>query len=354
MVTTGWAKSFIARHPVFKRENAEILDAKRFEACTRANLSPFFDKFHTLWEQYKLDPALTFNFDETSINFTQKFRGKVIVSSQSEGINAAQPDRIASVTLSLCIPARGTALDSILLWPQKNIPNEFRYFPSHRIQVLPSTSSYQTRLSFEQCMLGYYIPAMMHRRRSLNIEETPILLVLDGHSSRLSTSFISTCRKNNIVVLVLPAHTSSVMQALDCSQNGVLKATFAKQSALRVNMSVLQDRADNGSIVEDGINNDTEPELPDLPEEVNNFAKKNQFTNSAAAHRRLLAEVLPIAVEAATSYSAMNAGWSKCGLVPFNPAKVLGMVQAGEKPVEDRGFLPNISRKEITARERRA
>ena len=114
-------------------------------------------------------------------------------------------------------------------------------------------------------------------------------------------------------------------------------------------MPVLQDRADNGSIVEEGINNDTEEELPDLPEEINIFAEKNQFTNSAAAHRRLLAEVLPIAVEAATSYSAMNAGWSKCGLVPFNPAKVLGMVQAGEKPVEHRGFLPNISGKEITS-----
>ena len=50
------------------------------------------------------------------------------------------------------------------------------------------------------------------------------------------------------------------MQALDCSPNGVLKATLAKQSALRVNMPVLQDRADNGSLVEGGINNDTEEE----------------------------------------------------------------------------------------------
>ena len=181
------------------------------------------------------------------------------------------------------------------------------------------------------------------------MEQTPILLVLDGHSSRLSTSFISTCRKNNIIVLVLPAHTSSVMQALDCSPNGVLKATFAKESALRVNMPTLPERTDNESIVEGGINKDAEEEWPDLPEEINIFAEKNQFTNSAAAHRRLLAEVLPIAVEAATSYTAMNAGWSKCGLVPFNPAKVLGMVQAGDKPVEHRGFMPNISGKEITS-----
>jgi len=41
------------------------------------------------------------------------------------------------------------------------------------------------------------------------------LLIFDGHSSRISSSVVDLALKNNVELLCLPAHTSSILQPLD-------------------------------------------------------------------------------------------------------------------------------------------
>ena len=72
-------------------------------------------------------------------------------------------------------------------------------------------------------------------RAKMNRMSTAILFIMDGHVSRLNLSFIKECRKNNIVVLLLPAHTSNCTQPLDNGVNGVFKQTLAKTAARLIN-----------------------------------------------------------------------------------------------------------------------
>ena len=128
---------------------------------------------------------MIYNFDETSLNFTQRCRRKIITTRNSTKTILAQPDRIDSTSLAICIPAEGYALETTMLWAQDSIPEEFKQFPAHRIRVQCGKDSYQTRKTFQKMMLGYYLPEMIHIRKQMDKTATPILLILDGYSSRI-------------------------------------------------------------------------------------------------------------------------------------------------------------------------
>jgi hypothetical protein len=49
------------------------------------------------------------------------------------------------------------------------------------------------------------------------------LLICDGHDSHISGSFISHCIQNRITLLILPPHTSHLLQPLDVVNFGPLK-----------------------------------------------------------------------------------------------------------------------------------
>ena len=49
------------------------------------------------------------------------------------------------------------------------------------------------------------------------------LLICDGHDSHISGGFISHCIQNNISLLILPAHTSHLLQPADVAIFGPLK-----------------------------------------------------------------------------------------------------------------------------------
>ena len=174
-VTRGWIAGFLSRHTILKREKTQIIDSIRLDACTKLNLRPFYERFNKIKTDNHIIDELVFNLDETCINFSQKYKGRTIVTSDMPPRVTAQPDRAASSTLVLCIPISGKALDSTLIWPQKMCPAEFSSFPVKGVRVQCESISWQTRASFERMMINYYIPEMINRREKLHTPNTPIL-----------------------------------------------------------------------------------------------------------------------------------------------------------------------------------
>ena len=52
------------------------------------------------------------------------------------------------------------------------------------------------------------------------------LLVLDGYKSYESTEFNAICRRNKVILLTLPPHTSHVLQPLDLAEFSPLKTRY--------------------------------------------------------------------------------------------------------------------------------
>ena len=341
-----------------------ILDGARFRACCRGNLLPFYQLFDRTVKELRISPLLLFNLDETNINFTQRDRSKVIVSRTSPITVSVAPDRTSSATLVLCIPAEGRSLDCTLIWPQVHIPSEFCSFSAKGIRIYPQKTAYQTSKSFDSMMIDYYLPAMIERRHILHRDDDYILLIMDGHTTRMSVSVIHFARQNRIIILILPSHTSSVTQPLDRAPNAALKQVFtSKVTELlsSIGNSSQESRVDSSTIesseegkrnpdegeIRDTLKNDLEEEgevlYPPLPQEILFSPGRNQFMGSATANRQLLLEVLPFAVEAATRYSVMRAGWQKSGLFPFNPEIACQGLPIGEKVPEPQRDSPIIS-----------
>ena len=322
-----------------------ILDSLRVRACTYSNLRPFYTHYEELQQKYHFNNCLIFNLDETSVTYTQKYTAKAICLRGATPPITAKPERMFSSTLVLCIPMEGTACESTLLWPQAQIPNELKTFCVKRIRVYPSGSAWQTKESFEKMMCEYYIPEMVSRRLKLNLDSEPILLIVDGHSSRLSLPFIRCCKQNNIIVLVLPSHTSSFTQPLDLGPNGILKSVFSRQTATRINNLLKVSGSTPSATSADQLN------FMKMPPIFKRSNTVDYYTQTAAAYRRLLRDTLPEAVECATSEHVMRQAWITSCFALSNDERdtfLKDHLPTGSGVFLSNSHMPAISGKELT------
>ena len=57
------------------------------------------------------------------------------------------------------------------------------------------------------------------------------MLIFDGHASHVSRALINWAMSNNLILFVLPAHTSHILQPLDVSIFGPFKAFYYRECA---------------------------------------------------------------------------------------------------------------------------
>ena len=169
---------------------------------------------------------MIFNADETSVNFSDSFHCKSVTKESGQPISG-KPEHTPSITLLFFVGTSGAPLTTSLLWPQASVPEDLQELSAYNIQIYANNSGWMTRRSFEDLMLEVYIPELIERRRKILATEKKILLLLDGHSSRLSLAVILACIKENITILIFPAHSSSVTQPNDRGVNGTFKIWFS-------------------------------------------------------------------------------------------------------------------------------
>jgi len=152
----------------------------------------------------------------------------------------------------LIISATGEVLKPIVLHggPQKYVPCE---------DLLPQFHLYQTKKgymdkeAFKDIMLTYFIPHIKKMREEINNEcellqdridngcksrvvknrleqlskrNQHAVLVLDGHKSRYDPETLWVLREADIDLVIIPAHSSHIIQPLDLRLNGLIKHYF--------------------------------------------------------------------------------------------------------------------------------
>ena len=60
-------------------------------------------------------------------------------------------------------------------------------------------------------------------------EDLPLLLIFDGHLSHVMVPVIDWAKKNNVILFVLPAHTSHILQPLDVGCYGPMQHIYNAQ-----------------------------------------------------------------------------------------------------------------------------
>ena len=123
-------------------------------------------------------------------------------------------------TLICCVSAAGYALPPFLIYPRKRISEKLKEECLPQTVFACSDNGWITKEIYLH-WFKFFIANISPNR--------PVLLIEDGHASRISVEVIELARENNIHLLCLPSHTTHLLQPLNVGVFKALKSFYSKE-----------------------------------------------------------------------------------------------------------------------------
>ena len=222
-------------HGEFTVRSASGLDDLRYEV-TPNMIYQHFECLNSL-ELQTVDPRLVINVDETGFGQSVSGRAKpqkVIVPKLFDGspvYRVREEKRYVS-----CIAA--TTLSGQLLTPglvsvrQQEAEDAVKCsFYSHCARYHSATAFVSTAIF--QHYMRHVILDYVQKIRALIGEDKRCVIIFDGHKGHLSELLCALCAQQNIQIVVLPPHSSHLLQPLDQHIFKRMKREFSQMSPIQ-------------------------------------------------------------------------------------------------------------------------
>lgn len=225
-----WISRFVERYELHL-VNAQTMEAARRMACDRSRIREYFLRWLPLFNR---DPRLIFGADETDIK--PNMRTKVVAAEGQQG--HVEGTAFQHMTAMCCHSAGGTAVPPLIVLPGlKKMPKELAgpaLAGPNQAWYCSTVNGWMTEGTFYCWVLLFCAWSSQYRATVLpqNLKAENILLVIDGHTSRRCPWAIPMLMFHNITVLILPAHTTHLLQAFDVGLAAALKAQFNRFLAI--------------------------------------------------------------------------------------------------------------------------
>lgn len=277
-----WLKEFCATFDI-NVSSQQSIEAIRRSSCDVSGIMSFFSAHSILLDRH---PALVLNMDETMLSARRKYK---VLCAQNKLPLTPSASSYPHLTGVVTISAIGKCFDPMLILPNKKTR---RGLEEYDCFITSSPSGWMTKRLFLIYVI-HIISQIQIYRLSLpeSLKHESFLLTLDGHCSRHCFYACLLLALFDIDLLVLPAHASHIIQPIDVSITGPLKAEFAKE--LQGNNF----RYDFKNIKIDDALKLTSPEM-----------------------RNLLIESFLAALRKSTTKSNIRSGFQKSGLAPLDPS----------------------------------
>lgn len=225
-VNRYFARNFLRRNKdLFSLVKPVYIDKDRFNYCTKEEVEDFFGKLKELFEIYNFEEGYIFNFDETFLSIKENKSKVIIEKDLKEQRVKARNNLNEHITFGLTVCADGSFLPPLVILPIKNYENYKNIFDKGTMFKY-SDSGWINQKIFEEYLKEHFIPFVENKRGSSN---SPVLLILDGHSSRSVPEALELCFLNNIHILSIPAHSSHLLQPLDLISFSTFKKAFYRK-----------------------------------------------------------------------------------------------------------------------------
>jgi hypothetical protein len=163
--------------------------------------------------------------DETGFGIGTSQSCRVIIDSTLRTRYKLEPGRQEWVSIVECICANGTSLTPMVIFQGKNVCNTwFTESTPYDWQFSASPKGWTSNIHGLEWLRRVFEPATREKANG-----HPRLLICDGHDSHISGNFIAHCMDYNIVLLILPPHTSHLTQPLDVSVFGPLSIAHGRE-----------------------------------------------------------------------------------------------------------------------------
>ena len=210
-----------------KIASVTYIDRNRFKSCSFSIIDTFFNLFANIIRN--TPPELRFTVDETMMEKTTS--NKVIIpDSMKQYIEPAPPEmpHITAMCATSVFAMKPPLF--IILSGLKHIPDELNiYVNTGKIWLVSTPSGWMNRFAFALWAFHF---AIWYNTSKDAMQSSFIhkwgLIVLDGHTSRENPLALEILRDAGINVLVLPSHTTHVMQMFDVGLAGALKNRFTQ------------------------------------------------------------------------------------------------------------------------------
>jgi DDE superfamily endonuclease len=171
--------------------------------------------------KYNFPPKLIFNFDKTMLD-ASGYKVKVLVHSQDPRLFTENETKLKHITLSLCISTSSFFIRPLVILPLKNLSPlylkvvQFFSFSGQSNGFIDNSIWYE----WVKTVLISHINKI---RQQMRIPNQQTLFIVNSHSTRKHESTILFFQEHNIYVIILSAHSSTILQSLDLTVNSELK-----------------------------------------------------------------------------------------------------------------------------------
>ena len=208
---------------------SDVIDVNsdRFTSCHIDGIDDYLNKYRSLLDS--TPECLLFGADETQLS--PIVSGKVVISADlMNALREGLPD-LPQVTALCCHNLCGTHVPLFIILKQlQKLPEELKCFSeTGRAWFASSRKGFMTRDLF-LIWSFHFINWMTSYRLSLEpkFRNAQALLILDGHLSRECPLALMFLKSHNIEVLILPSHTTHVLQIFDVALAAPLKTMFGR------------------------------------------------------------------------------------------------------------------------------
>ena len=216
-----WVPRFIKRHPHLQVRLGRRIEAQRMSGVTKQVVMGWFDAYKDLVMRIHIQEHNVYNMDETGFSIGTMESTRIIVDSTLRTRHQAHQGRQECVSAVECICMDGTTIDPFIIFKGQNVLQS--WIPQEVINkwyFSANSKGWTSNLHGIEWLKRVFEPAT---REKADGGKQQHLLICDGHDSHISGSFISHCMQNRISILILPSHTSHVLQPLDVAVFGPLK-----------------------------------------------------------------------------------------------------------------------------------
>lgn len=224
IASRDWYYAFMHRHNNLSLRTPEQISVNRAKAFSKQNVDAFFRNLSKVLDENRYEPHRIWNMDETGCPTVPTKVVKVIAQKGTRRVGQkTSAERGTTVSLALAVSATGQSIPPFYIFPRKNMQQIFMTHANACDVGRPSDSGWMNAKLF----LDYMRHFIKHTNAS---KKSPILLVLDNHTSHLSIEAIDLAVDNGITMVSFPPHCSHRMQPLDVSVFGPFKTLLHNQS----------------------------------------------------------------------------------------------------------------------------
>ncbi|CAG7693750.1 unnamed protein product [Allacma fusca] len=217
-----WIYGFLRRHQNLSLRTGTPLSIARIARFTRPAVYRFFNILEEIILAKGFNEHTIFNVDETGVTLVPSRSPKRIAQRGCRNVSVlVAAERGSLCTIICCVSANGRYIPPLFTFPQScgNVD----------MAKAPKDSTFRRTSRGWSTTANFLSWLKFFRRHACASEQTPVLLVLDNHSSHISYDVVQYCHSHFIELLSLPPHSTHKMQPLDIGFFSPLKENYKQE-----------------------------------------------------------------------------------------------------------------------------